>query len=334
MQRHENTADKEKGETPRTWANRRSCEGLAFSQRESNRTVRYSRSLDDSDARHSWRRVATPLPFSPYRVSGSASRSSVVVPAQENAMTSLRQCVDADVAVTYVRESGAPVSRTYSVVDEAARDRCSRSELGIGTLPLTDLSTLDAARFVLRRDLQRQLAENAADLRDPVPRCSPRAVSGREDAILDPPAHVRSGQRADRRQPHLVTAGREHRPSMSCPTSLVRRRAHVQQIVPIGADAAEDAEIICRRSGGDELASNEVPARVEMADVEGTRTRTASRSLARVFEDVSARLGSMAPRVKAKSVTPMLLLRTDRLPEGKGLATRSPCPPPRWSPRR
>src|SRR5262245_65057372 len=87
------------------------------------------------------------------------------------------------------------------------------------------------ARLGGRRDLERELLEDAADLRDLL------GVAGRElaladvDAVLEAHAHVATADARHRGERHLVAARGEHRPLVAVAEKLVSHRANVHHVV-------------------------------------------------------------------------------------------------------
>ena len=124
------------------------------------------------------------------------------------------------------------------------------------------------AGLVRGRDLERQLAQDADDLRDLVGVRLRQLALRVVEAVLEADPHVAPHDRPDRDETRLVATGAENRPDVGVPEQAIRGPAHVQEVIGLGTDAAKDPEHRLHEQGRlDEAAVEEVGERVQVPDV-------------------------------------------------------------------
>ena len=107
----------------------------------------------------------------------------------------------------------------------------------------------------------------------------PRAEPQR---VLQPDPDVAAHDRAHRHERHLVAAGGEDRPGVVVAEQLVGDALHVDEVLRVGADAAEDAEDRLHEERRlDQPAVEEMRQIVEMADVVALELEAGAAALAR-----------------------------------------------------
>ncbi len=173
---------------------------------------------------------------------------------------------------------------------------------GTGAPPLKPdrvaaLELQHGARLGGRRDLERQLLEDAADLGDLL------GVALRQLAAADDRGCPRARRARCRpssrpgRERHLVAAGGQHRPVIVVAEQPVGGPLHEHQIVRIGADAAQNAEDrLDEERRLDQPAVEEMREVVEVADIVAFDARSACRSPRRA----ASRMRSMSVKVLRK----------------------------------
>src|SRR4029079_14524483 len=116
---------------------------------------------------------------------------------------------------------------------------CAR---GSKTHAIGSLEAERSAGFVPRRNLVAKLLEDAADLRHLLGIALGELARADIERILEADAHVAAHHRGVGTEIHLVTAAGKHRPIILIAEQTIGGAFHEQEIVELGADAAEDSE--------------------------------------------------------------------------------------------
>src|ERR1700689_3150068 len=141
------------------------------------------------------------------------------------------------------------------------------------------------ARFLGRRDFERQVFQDEADAPHLLRVRLGELALADIKRILEPDAHIAAHDRAHGDERQLVAAGGEDRPVVLIAEQLVSDAFHVAEIVGIGADAAEDAENgLDEERRLDQLAVEEMSERVEVPDVVAFELKARAVAFAQILQ--------------------------------------------------
>src|SRR5262249_55015380 len=123
------------------------------------------------------------------------------------------------------------------------------------------------ARFLRGRDLEAQLFGDAAYLGDLLGIALGELAGADIEAVLEADAHIAAEHGRHGAEIHLVAAAGKHRPQIIVAEQAVGGALHVEEVVEVGADAAEDTEDELQEHRGLEQAA--VDAVGEIVEVAG-----------------------------------------------------------------
>ena len=159
---------------------------------------------------------------------------------------------------------------------------CGRSEAD----PVAALEVEPGARLLRGRDLERKLLDDAADLGDLLGVRFGELAARQIEAVLEADADVAAHHRAHRAEAHLVPPGAQDRPLVVVAEQAVGGLLHEDQVLLVGADAAEDAEDgLHEERRADQPPVEEVGEVVEMADIVALELETGAVRLSQILQD-------------------------------------------------